>query len=423
MDAEEEKQNKENSLATVANKRRTLLLAVIGVMLVAVGISGYLTWLFEQVANDPGASAFCNISAKVDCTSVISSTYGHIWGISISTFGGIFYAMMAIVALVALNPGENQIRKHLPVYIMINGVLVSVYSFYLLFIMQTELDTFCFMCGILYLCNFALFLLGFLLVRNEGFPVIGTFREDFKYLLEHPALLIAMLAADVILIALLGYRYHTYTSATQNAVINIFTQEKIELEPDGTPIVPNGTESIKIDLSKYPMKGNPNANIQIIEIADYRCPACKRSHDYIKEIEKEHGDEFNLIFSNFPLDIECNKILRKQIHRFACEAAYAAACAGEQGKFWEYNDKLFDEQRRWVKEDFRTYAKGMFLDMQSFEACMLAPRTKKRIQDDIELGRKLGVSSTPTLFVNGYRVSGLIDVEQFEKIKEQFDSR
>ena len=84
---------------------------------------------------------------------------------------------------------------------------------------------------------------------------------------------------------------------------------------------------------------------------------------------------------------------------------------------------LFDKQRRWKSDDFRTYAKEMDLDMGRFETCMVSPRTHKQIQDDIQLALKLGATSTPTLFVNGYKATGLIDVDQFEKIQKQLKER
>src|SRR5690606_23149006 len=91
-------------------------------------------------------------------------------------------------------------------------------------------------------------------------------------------------------------------------------------------------------------------------------------------------------------------------------------CANEQGKFWEYHDQLFANQRAMTDEDLRKYAANVGLDVQAFEECYTSGRHDATVQDDVEDGRKVGMSGTPGFYVNGVMLSGAQPVDGFKKV-------
>ncbi len=99
--------------------------------------------------------------------------------------------------------------------------------------------------------------------------------------------------------------------------------------------------------------------------------------------------------------------MTQQVHPASCAAAIAAECAGDQGRFWEYADLLFADQKEYTKEDLEEFAKTVNLDTERFQACLASPQTKDRILRDVEEAERIGVKATPTLIANGRLIEGL----------------
>lgn len=158
-----------------------------------------------------------------------------------------------------------------------------------------------------------------------------------------------------------------------------------------------------------PARGPANAPVTIIEFSDYQCPFCKRAEPIVNEVMKRYPDQVRLVFRHFPLD---------QIHPRARPAAEAAACAEEQGKFWEFHQKLF-EGDGFEQANLVAYAEGVGLDKAKFEACVNERRFKDKVDADAAAGREAGVSGTPAFFVNGIMMSGAKPVEEFVEIIER----
>ena len=133
----------------------------------------------------------------------------------------------------------------------------------------------------------------------------------------------------------------------------------------------------------------------------------------LKQVVNKNPDSVRLIFHHYPLDKECNSTLPQQVHAGSCGAAFAAECASEQGKFWEYADLLFVDQKVYTRQDLETYAGAVSLDMGRFNACLDEGRVKNRIQEDIEEAGRVGIKATPTLVVNGHLIEGLPSPDQF----------
>jgi protein-disulfide isomerase len=133
----------------------------------------------------------------------------------------------------------------------------------------------------------------------------------------------------------------------------------------------------------------------------------------LKQVLNKNPNDVRVVFHHYPLDKDCNAGLPQQVHPGSCAASAAAECAGEQGKFWEYSDLLFLDQKVYARQDLDTYAGALSLDMDRFDACLDDGRMKGRIQADLEEAGRVGVKATPTLVVNGHLIEGLPSPDQF----------
>ena len=148
--------------------------------------------------------------------------------------------------------------------------------------------------------------------------------------------------------------------------------------------------------------GSESKKILLIEYGDYQCPSCGGAYPHVKTLMEEYGKDVTLVFRNFPLTA---------IHPNARAAAAVAEAAGLQGKFWEMHDKLYESQNDWSSLDsskrttiFNSYAQGLGLDMDKFAADVAGKNIGQKINFDIALGKSVGVSATPTFFLNGEKL-------------------
>lgn len=126
--------------------------------------------------------------------------------------------------------------------------------------------------------------------------------------------------------------------------------------------------------------------------------------------------EIRLIFRHYPLDLECNPTLTQQVHPAACAASVAAECAAEQGKFWEYADLLFADQKAYTRQDLETYAGTLGLDSSRFTACLTDGHTKSLVRQDVEEADRVGIKATPTLVINGHVIEGIPPLEKLASL-------
>lgn len=149
-------------------------------------------------------------------------------------------------------------------------------------------------------------------------------------------------------------------------------------------------QNVVLDLSNSPSQGAVTAKLTLVEFSDYQCPFCGRHvRETAGQIEKEYITTGKLrhVFLNLPLDM----------HRFAFKAAEAANCAGEQGKYWEMHNRLFENQTK--LDPLTPHAEAIGLDVPKFEECLNSGRQAAAIRRDIAAAQQAGVSGTPTFFL------------------------
>jgi protein-disulfide isomerase len=156
------------------------------------------------------------------------------------------------------------------------------------------------------------------------------------------------------------------------------------------------------------VEGRRDAPIQLVEFADYQCPYCQKANPDLLKLAEEYKDKVALIYKDFPLPM----------HPHAEKAAEAARCAGEQGKFWEYHNLLFKDNKLEVPA-LKQQAQVLNLDSTKFDKCLDSGEEASRVKKDQEEGAKLGLSGTPSFFINGHFFSGAMDYTTLHQMIEQ----
>ena len=149
-----------------------------------------------------------------------------------------------------------------------------------------------------------------------------------------------------------------------------------------------------IAIDDQPMRGGQGATVTVVEFTDFQCPSCAKSQPVLEAIAAEFGDKIKLVVRDFPLEQ----------HTFAFKAAEAAEAAREQGKYWEYIALLFRNQSALEVPKLKEYATQVGLDRQKFDAALDSGKFTEKVRRDLMDGMKVGVNSTPTVFINGRRV-------------------
>ncbi len=165
---------------------------------------------------------------------------------------------------------------------------------------------------------------------------------------------------------------------------------------------------VEVGVGEGPSKGPKDAPIVIVEFTDYQCPFCARARPNLNAAIADYKDEIFYSVRNFPLDF----------HAQAKKAGEATLCANEQKKYWEYSDKLWENQKALDVANLKKYAADIKLDSKKFDECLDSNKFAAEVNKDQQDGMKAGVSGTPAFFINGQMVTGAQPPEAFKKIIE-----
>ncbi|MBF0628887.1 MAG: DsbA family protein [Magnetococcales bacterium] len=199
-------------------------------------------------------------------------------------------------------------------------------------------------------------------------------------------------------------REHLLDEAKKEAEGKVLAKLLQQYEPEILLKAPRFTVTGPEDLAR----GDAKAPITIIEFSDFECPYCRRAQATIKKVQEAYGDKIRMVFRHYPLPF----------HTKAPKASEAAQCAAEQGKFWPMHDLLFEDKTSLEIADLKKAAKTVGLDQAAFDKCLDSGKHGARVTADLGDGKKLGVTGTPTFFINGIR---LVGAQPFEKFKSVID--
>jgi protein-disulfide isomerase len=159
-----------------------------------------------------------------------------------------------------------------------------------------------------------------------------------------------------------------------------------------------------------PTRGPDSAALEIVEFSDFQCPFCAQVLPVIDSLLSAHPDDVRHVYRHFPLPM----------HEHAARAAQAALEAQRQDAFWTYHDLLFENQGALSDPELVGYAERLGLDAEAVERALAEATHQARMHQDMELGQSLGVTGTPTFFLNGFRLQGVPPIWVFELAIEAF---
>ena len=192
---------------------------------------------------------------------------------------------------------------------------------------------------------------------------------------------------------------------TNSAAVAAPAANPSEAAPAGNPA--GGPIDIELTADDH-VRGNANAAVTIVEYSDFECPFCEAAHPTIKQVMDTYGDDVKVVYRHFPLSFHPN----------AQKAAEASECAGDQGKFWEYHDKVFENQNLLAVgiTQLKNWAKELGLNSGTFDSCLDGGQKAAKVTADLTQGTQHGVSGTPAFFVNGVKLSGAQPFSVFKQV-------
>lgn len=158
-----------------------------------------------------------------------------------------------------------------------------------------------------------------------------------------------------------------------------------------------------------PYLGQTNAQIVIVEFSDFQCPVCQAEFPIIREIVAKYQSQILYIYRQYPI-----------INENSVKVSQASYCAHEQGKFWAMHDRLFlSPSDNYLADDLKNIAQQAGLNMEQFNNCLTTEKYKNLVLEDTQDGFTLGAKGTPTFFINGNKISGLVSKAGWESLLDQ----
>jgi len=165
-----------------------------------------------------------------------------------------------------------------------------------------------------------------------------------------------------------------------------------------------------VAVGDTPVIGPADAGVTVVEFADYQCPYCRAVEPTMNQLREQYKDKIRYSYRDFPLPM----------HPYAEKAAEASRCAGEQGQYWPYHDRIFTGDAENLNDaHLRSTAADLKLDTDKFGKCLDSNKEQAAVAKDLDTGKSLGISGTPSFFINGYFVSGAISYDQLRELVDQ----
>lgn len=189
---------------------------------------------------------------------------------------------------------------------------------------------------------------------------------------------------------------------------------KTSENPNSSLLISENSHTTSGILDGAYLSASDSAKVTLVEFGDYECPACAIYGNYIIEILKENAGKINYVFRNYPIPSHKNSLV----------AAYAVEAAGVQAKYWEMHDKIYSSQSEWSdsndpKTIFVNYAKEFELDTTKFASDMNSSEIKNKVEKDYNDGNSVGLTQTPTFYLNGVKMDPQGSYEDFKTTIER----
>ena len=412
---------KENAL------NRLLMLSVLGGL--------YFSWelLTHHIRLKYGYQvepSLCVINQWIDCDAVAKSEYAELFGIPVASYGMFYY--LILLGLSGMQCFLDK-RNYYAIWLLFSTI-GFVSSVTMAGISLFAVGKVCIFCFSVYLLNTVVFI-AVLFSRQHYCSWVQNISMSWKMFVyalkallsaevpeQHRSIsrfsVVYVLFSDGLVLLLLFFLvlgvYVPRAESSKNKDDIASAYEDWLNQPVQEFAVLSGGGYLEKDFSWGPEL----APITIVEFSDFECPFCRRLGMFLKELENRNSGKIQIIYKNYPLNSSCNAAMTTEMHKHACEFSYLARCAGKYGdkEFWKMHDGIIGLFKADKKSSTRLIEEAG-LNEKEMKECMVSAEVRQRVMADAELGNKLGINSTPSIFINGKRVkivspqviSGVID--------------
>jgi len=372
-------------------KKSTWYIAL-GAALTGLGVSVYLASHFYELQGGENAfKALCN-TRGMSCDAVATSPYAQIgFGVPVASIGAAWFVVQIMLLLFALEPAWKAAATGFSKWL---GIAGSVASLGYLAIMLGVIGTPCTFCLIIDLCVWSLTAI----VWKSATGKANHAPQQTRTLAAISGFL--LLFTPLVL--------HAFMNSVDLGGIR--TDEIVASIKSGAPQSVSLPSDWKSDDAP-PAFGPENARVTIVEFSDFQCPHCQKGAKILHALQYRFPKDVRIVLRNFPLDGRCNPKVQNGAHPYSCETARVVACAyrAERAspKFEQLYERVFERQTELGHGKALEWAAEIGIDRDRLRACSEDDGwAKSRVSADVAEGDRLGVQSTPTFFVNGYKIEG-----------------
>jgi protein-disulfide isomerase/uncharacterized membrane protein len=371
----------------------------------ALLVSGYL--VFRSLALLEGARMapdVCSALFSQGCDATLSHSFSRQLGIPVAGWGVIYFAtLLALLALGRLlDPGFRAAASSAAALVACAGGAASI----ALILSQVS--------GVVPLCPLCLVANGLNLLAVAPLATGGgrslgahlkAWGRGLSYLTGREVADACAARYRVLSFAFVGlfagvlYQWVVIEADRAESASRTPSAEDVVADYEAAPVV-----DLPIDTAD-PILGPTGARARLVVFSDAFCPFCRGFWSGIRKFTAKYGEDLQVVYKHFPLDSPCNAAVPASVHPLACNAGLALEAANAQGQFWAYHDALSTPRSTGKENPLIFAARNLGLDMDRFTAGLKAPGTKERLEGDVALGVRLGVTTTPALFLNGRRLA------------------
>lgn len=371
------------------------------IFIVFFAILGFVTTIklamiyYDANFNPYALPSFCSVNSFIDCDGVAQTVHSQFLGIPLAYWGMFLYVFIIFLIFVEqlkqikfLNFLE--VFKNPMSYIAALGYISFAISIILLGVSLHEIKKLCILCLFTYFLN--------LFIALVATDYQAGFLNDFKVSIIDfiDALKVKKYLIMFLILLTAGISFLAYTKLSY-----VFTPQVKRYEGIA-PYAHMKTNPFKVNGN---VLGDANAPLTVYIFTDYRCPICKAYNVITHRAAQELGG-FQIVHRNLPLDSECNKNIKIAFHQGACMLAKYSIAAENQGRFWEMNSELFEQEPK-NEDALLKMAKSMGFDTVKLKQDANSPETLNKIEKDIDKATDLKIDGTPTIVINGKVYSGI----------------
>lgn len=377
-------------------------LLILALALLALGASVASLYVHYRLIADPSYASFCDINETVSCEAVYRSSYGTLLGVPVAAGGAIWSAFVLLLAAYGMS-GDRDSRSRVAGYIFLSSIVGLAAVFYFAYASFFVLQKTCLLCVTVYVAVIGIFFVSSAAAPATLKALPARLGSDLRGMFANPAAMAlgaAWLVASLALVALFP-REQIGSPTTSDA-------GAVEAAPVETLAPAQLAEwEAWIDMQKPEPAAAPSGDVKVLVLKfnDYQCPACRQTwaayKSIIEKYEASHPKVFRFETRDFPLEAECGA---GGIHVAACEAAVAVRLARAANRDKQLEEWLFARQPE-MNRDLVKKGLAEVANVDSFDAEY--PKVLEQVRADAQLGQRLGVTGTPTFFINGIKVPSL----------------